>query len=307
MASPIYDVVIIGAGPAGLTAGLYSAWAGLAALILERAFPGGQATKAERIWNYPGFPDGITGLDLAQLMQTQALKYGARIETRDVQRIAVEPDRIVLLTAGQEFSGRTAIIATGSDPRLLGVPGESRLLGQGVSLCAVCDGGLFQGKVVAVVGGGDAALAEALYLSKFCARVFVIHRRPSFRAARAVQDRLAATRNIEVVWNAVVREIRGERRVESLELLDVQAGASRALPVNGVFVSVGNEPNTGFARDVVELDAEGYVITDQNLATSQRRVFAGGDCRQKTLRQVSTAVGDGALAAASVEKLLALA
>lgn len=306
MASEIQDVVVVGAGPSGLTAGIYSARAGLRTLILERAFPGGQVTKTDIIENYPGFPQGITGLDLAELMQKQATRFGAEIRLQPVQTVIPSEEQVVVRTDKGELRSRALILATGSEPRLLGVPGESQLYGRGVSTCAVCDGALFRNRTVAVVGGGDSALGAALYLAKLCSRVYLIHRRSAFRAAKVLQDRVLGTGNIEPLLNGLVQQVRGANRVEAIEIMDRATQACRNLAIDGLFVYVGESPNTLCVKGVLKLDNSGYVITDENLCTSHPLIFACGDCRRKTLRQVSTAVGDGALAASAVENLLAL-
>lgn len=306
MENQVHDTIIIGAGPAGLTAGIYAARAGLKTLILERAFPGGQATKTDIIENYPGFPEGIAGPDLAQLMHRQATKFGAEIMVQDVRNLVPAEEFVTVRTAFAEFTGRTVIVATGSEPKHLDAPGESRLYGRGVSSCAVCDGALFSRKVVAVVGGGDSALGAVLYLAKLCRKVYVVHRRDAFRAALVLQKRVLAAPNVEVLWNSTIQEVHGTTKVEGIELTDRLTKTSRSIPLDGVFVYVGEVPNTKFLQGLVHLDRSGHIVTDVNLATNVPRIFAGGDCRQKNLRQISTAVGDGALAAASVANLLAL-
>ena len=306
MADATHDVIIIGAGPAGMTAGIYCARAGLKTLILERTFPGGQVVKTGVIENYPGFPQGITGFDLAQSMQQQAAKFGAEVRILNVKALHPDAGMVRVESAGSELTARTVIVATGSEPKLLDVPGEARLYGRGVSTCAVCDGALFKGKTVAVVGGGDAALGEALYLSNLCAKVLVLHRRNQFRAAKVLQERVLGRSNIETVWNAVVQEVIGENRVEGIDVLDMKSRACRRVVIDGLFIYVGARPNTEFLKDVVTLDEHGYVVTDRTMKTSQPRILAAGDCLQKSLRQVSTAVGDGALAASTAERILAL-
>jgi thioredoxin reductase (NADPH) len=306
MSDKVLDTIIVGAGPAGMTAGIYCARAGLATLILERAFPGGQVVKTDIIENYPGFPNGIAGFDLAELMQAQARKSGAEIRTAEVKALRPGERAVEVECAGETLVARTVIVATGAESKPLGVPGESRLYARGVSNCAVCDGALFKGKTVAVVGGGDSALGEALYLANLCAKVYVLHRRDRFRGAKVLQDRALGRSNIEVVWNAVVQEVLGESRVQGIEVVDVHSRASRRLVIDGLFVYVGETPNTGFLAGVVRLDERGYVVTDEYMATSRPLILAAGDCRAKSLRQVSTAVGDGAQAASAVERLLAL-
>jgi thioredoxin reductase (NADPH) len=306
MAENVFDTIIIGAGPAGMTAGIYCARAGLKTLILERAFPGGQVVKTDTIENYPGFPQGITGFALAELMQQQVAKFGAEVRILNVKALHPDASLVRVASAGPELAARTLIVASGSDPKSLGVPGESRFYGRGISNCAVCDGALFKGKTVAVVGGGDAALGEALYLGNLCAKVYVLHRRNEFRAAKVLQDRVLGRPNIETVWNAVVREVMGENRVEGVEVMDTLTRACRRIDLDGLFVYVGATPNTEFLKGIVTLDDYGYVMTDESLKTSHPLIVACGDCRRKSLRQVSTAVGDGAQAASTAERLLAL-
>jgi len=287
-----------------LTAGIYAARAGLKTLILERAFPGGQVVKTDIVENYPGFPQGISGVDLAQLMQEQARKFGAEIRTLTVTGVQPEDRQVRVDCSGGVFLTRTVIVATGSVPKPLGVPGEGRLYGRGVSNCAVCDGALFKGKTVAVVGGGDAALGEALYLANLCAKVYVVHRRDRFRGAKVLQDRVLGRPSIEVLWNGLVQEVFGEHKVEAIEVMDRQSRAGRRIAVDGLFIYVGDAPNSEFLKGVARLDEHGYVVTDQEMKTSQELILACGDCRHKSLRQVSTAVGDGALAASTAERLV---
>jgi thioredoxin reductase (NADPH) len=306
MADAMFDAVILGAGPAGLTSAIYCARAGLKTLVLERAAPGGQVVRTDEVDNYPGFPEGITGFDLAEQMQKQAQQFGAEIRLQDVKSLKPEDAQVRVETGSAELAGRAVIVATGCESKPLDVPGEGRLMGRGVSTCAVCDGALFKGRDVAVVGGGDSALSEALYLARLCSKVYLIHRREQFRAARVVQDRVRSAANIELITSATIREVRGENRVEAIEVLDVRSRVCREIRVAALFVYVGLVPNTQFLAGVVELDGAGYVITDGEMRTSHKRILAAGDCRRKSLRQVSTAVGDGALAADTAEKLITL-
>jgi thioredoxin reductase (NADPH) len=306
MPDKVLDAVIIGAGPAGMTAGIYCARAGRSTLILERAFPGGQAVKTDIIENYPGFPNGISGLDLAELMQAQTKKFGAEIRTATVKAARPGERTVEVECTGETLTARTVIVATGAEPKPLGVPGEGRLYGRGVSNCAVCDGALFKGKAVAVVGGGDSALGEALYLANLCSKVHILHRRDRFRGAKVLQDRVLDRPNIEVVWDVLVQEVLGGSRVEGIAVMDVHSRACRRIAIDGLFVYVGETPNTGFLTGVVGLNEYGYVVTDMSMTTSQPLILAAGDCRAKSLRQVSTAVGDGAQAASTAEKLLVL-
>jgi thioredoxin reductase (NADPH) len=300
----LHDVVIVGAGPAGLTAGIYCARAGLKTLILERSYPGGQVTRTALIENYPGFAHGTTGIELAEIIHQQAIKFGCAIRTEAATALALESDRVLVRTVSEGSAARAIIVASGADPKRLGVPGEDRLFGRGVSTCAVCDGPLFKNQVVAVVGGGDSALSEALYLSRLCSKVMLIHRRDQFRAAEVIQDRVKSTPNIELRLNTLIAEITGGHRVEGVRITKRLTGASQEIPLQGVFLYVGLSPNTEFLHGVVDLDEQGFVITDENMQTSSPLIFAGGDCRRKNLRQVATAVGDGATAARSAEEAI---
>lgn len=292
-----YDTVIIGAGPAGLTAAIYSARAGLKTLVIEMAAPGGQAATTERIENYPGFSEGISGIDLATKMTDQAVQFGARILSSEVTAIDIA-DRIkVVSTIDGDFTGKAVILATGARSARLGVPGEAEFTGRGVSYCATCDGPFYRDMPIAVIGGGDSAIEEAIYLTRFASKVTVVHRRSQLRATRVLQDRAFANPKIEFRWNSMVDRIEGGEFVERLILRDVTTGAQSVLPVNGVFLYVGLQPNTAFLSDKIELDAQGYVVTNEQLATSVPGVFAAGDVRAKLLRQVATAIGDGALVA----------
>jgi len=301
----IWDLLILGAGPAGLTAALYGARGGLSTLVLEQASPGGQAALTERVENYPGFPEGIGGIELSLRFLEQAQKFGARLEIASVEGVELEGPEKKVFTSQGVYTGRALIIATGTRPRKLGVPGEEEFRGRGVSYCATCDGAFFKGKKVAVMGGGDAAVEEALFLTRFASQVVLIHRREALRAAKVIQERALAHPQLEIYWNTVVKEIRGDEKVRSLLLQDVREGSLREEPFDGVFIFVGTEPNTAFLGDKLKLDPGGYVVTDAHLATSVPGVFAAGDVRSKDFRQISTAVGDGATAAMAAERYLA--
>ncbi|NYE56810.1 thioredoxin-disulfide reductase [Carboxydothermus ferrireducens] len=297
------ELVIIGGGPAGLAAAIYGARAALNPLVLERGVPGGQAATTEWIENYPGFEDGIGGFELMVHMQRQAEKFGAEFKNADVTGIKKENGVFILNTSTGEIAAKTVIIATGAEPKELGVPGEREFRGRGVSYCATCDGNFFRGKTVAVVGGGDSALEEAIYLTKLVEKVYLIHRRDGFRAAKVIQERAKANPKIEFVLNTVVEEIAGERKVEKVIVKNVQTGEKSEIPVDGVFIYVGLKPNTAFLEGFLELE-NGYIKTDENMATAIPGLFAAGDVRLKDLRQVVTAVADGAQAAVSAEKYL---
>jgi len=301
----IYDMVVIGGGPAGLTAALYGARGGLKTVVLEMGVPGGQAGQTDIIENYPGFPEGINGLELAMKFSEQAQRFGARIEMAAVQEVELAGNIKKAFAGDKVFEGRTVIIATGASPRFLGVPGEKEFKGRGVSYCATCDGAFFREKKVAVVGGGDSAIEEALYLTRFASQVVIIHRRDSLRAVRVLQDRAKDNPKISFEWSTVVKAIGGENKVQKLILEDVKTGAAREEEFDGVFVFIGLDPNTDFLGDAVTKDAKGYIVTRENLATSIPGVFAAGDVRSKEFRQVSISVGDGAMAAMAAERYLA--
>ncbi|CEP68005.1 Thioredoxin reductase [Moorella glycerini] len=300
-----HDLLIIGGGPAGLTAALYGARGGLDTVVLEMGAPGGQAGQTDRIENYPGFPEGINGMELAMKFAEQAQRFGARIEMTTVQRVELNGEIKKAFTGSGEFTARAVIIASGAHPRPLGVPGEEEFRGRGVSYCATCDGAFFRDKKVAVVGGGDSAVEEALFLTRFASQVTIIHRRDALRATKVLQERARDNPKISFHWNTVVTRIMGREKVSSLELKDVKSGATREEAFDGVFIFIGLEPNTGFLKGALTLDSQGYIVTRENLATSIPGVFAAGDVRAKDFRQVSTAVGDGAVAAMAAERYLA--
>lgn len=300
----MHDVIIVGAGPAGLTAGIYAARGGLKTAIVELAMPGGQAASTEKIENYPGFPDGINGYDLMDSFHKQALSFGVEIIFGEVQKLDMKDSIKKIHTDSQVLEARSIIIAAGSKPRLLGVPGEDIFRGRGVSYCATCDGAFFKGKKVVVVGGGDAAIEEGVYLTKFAEEVTIIHRRVGFRASQIAIDRAKNNPKIRFELNTVVEEILGSDNVEGIRIQDVPNGATREIPADGVFIYVGTEPNTQFMNGEIETEDRGYILTDHLLRTNIEGVYAIGDIRNTPLRQVATAVGDGALAAVEVEKYL---
>ena len=291
------ELVIVGGGPAGLAAALYAARAGLDTVLYEEGMPGGKAATTERIENYPGFPDGIGGAELMMNMQAQAQRFGARMVNVGVEAIEPGDAQFILQTGEGRVTARAVILATGVTPRPLNVRGEAEFTGRGISFCATCDGPLFRDRVVAVVGGGDAAVEEALFLSRFPRKVYLIHRRDALRATKVLQDRAFAEPKIEFLWHSVVQEVLGARTVEAVLIRDVRSGETRTVAVDGVFVYIGMEPNSRLVRGLVALDEQGYVITDEEMRTSRPGIFAAGDVRRKTLRQVVTAVADGAIAA----------
>lgn len=291
------DLVIIGGGPAGLTAGLYAARARLGCAILEKMIPGGLAATTHLIENYPGFPEGIGGMELALKIEEQARRFGARVEIEEVERVGLVDGGFEVKTNLGEWRSRGIIVASGGRPRRLGVPGEELFVGRGVSYCATCDGAFFRDRVVAVIGGGDSALEEALFLTRFAKKVRVIHRRGELRATKLLQERARGNDRIELVLNSVVEEIHGEGTVKGVTVRDVGTNERRELQVDGLFVYVGFGPNTEFLPPEVRTDEAGFVLTNERLETSVPGMFAAGDVRVKSVRQVATAVGDGALAA----------
>lgn len=301
----LFDVIIIGGGPAGLTAGLYTSRARLRSLLIERAFPGGQVMTTEWIENYPGFEEGISGVELSQKMERQAKKFGLEIIQGSVARLSLY-DKIkkIELDEGQAYEAKALIVATGANPRPLKVEGEDRYRGKGVSYCATCDGAFFKGKKIAVIGGGNSALQEAIFLTKFAELVYIVYRRGELRATKILQERAFANPRIKVIWNSVVEKIEGEDTVNTLFLRNVKTGEVSTLPVDGIFIYVGYNPNTEFLKGLVHLNEENYIVTDEKMSTSVPGIFAAGDARAKFLKQIATAVGDGAIAAMAAEKYI---
>jgi thioredoxin reductase (NADPH) len=298
-----YDVLIIGGGPAGLTAGLYAARAGLKSLLLERGIFGGQIVNARLVENYPGFPEGISGPELGEFMHRQAAKYGLETLTAEVTRVTTANAYKVFTTEGS-IQTESIIIAAGSEYRKLGIPGEEELSGRGVSYCATCDGFFFRGREVAVIGGGDTAITDALELAQHCRKVYIVHRRDQLRATKALQEKAFSQPNIELAWNTVVDEIIGDKMLSGLRLRNVKTGRPSDLEVDGVFVAVGLKPNSQVFSQLVTLDEAGFIVTDELMKTSAPGIFAAGDVRHNSFRQVITAAGDGAAAASSAFKYL---
>jgi thioredoxin reductase (NADPH) len=299
-----YDVIIIGGGPAGLSAGLYTSRSRLNTLLIEKGVVGGRITDAELIENYPGFAEGISGAELGQLMQKQAAKYGLKITIAEATGLELKKDKKVVKTTKGDFATKAVIIASGSERGKLGVPGEKEVTGKGVSYCATCDGPLFRGKTVAVVGGGNAAISEALYLAKFASRVIVIHRRHQLRATRVLEEKARAEPKIEFLWDTVVEKIEGGDVVRQLKLRQVKTGQRSSLNVAGVFIAVGLKPSTDFLKGVLPMDEGGYIITNERMETEIPGILAAGDIRQNSPRQAITAAGDGATAAVNAEIFL---
>lgn len=300
----VHDVIIIGGGPAGLTAAVYASRSGLDTLVLERQMAGGQAAMTDFIENYPGFPEGISGFDLVDGIKRQALRFGAQLQEIEAVE-SIEPGDVKVIETGDgRYEARTVIVATGVDPKGLGCVGEERFVGRGVSYCATCDGAFFKDKTVAVIGGGNSAVGEALYLTRFAGKVYLVHRRDELRADRVYRDRAEADPKIEILWTSQVREVRGGDKVESMYVEFTDKGEFRDIKVDGIFFYVGQQPNSGFLNGVVSLDEKGFVLTDEQLSTSSPGIYAAGDVRENDLKQVVWAAGEGALAVRGVERYL---
>lgn len=298
------DVIIVGAGPAGLSAAIYTCRGRLKTIILEKGMPGGQILMTDFVENYPGFPEGVVPFELMDKFRRQAEKFGATIVQDEVIRIEKKDQIWNVVTNRGEYLTRTVIIATGSVHRKLGLKNEGKYIGKGVSYCATCDGAFFKDKVVAVVGGGDWALTEALFLTKFCRSVKIIHRRDQFRGQKILQERLFANEKIEVLWDSIVAEISGADQLQSLTLKNVKTEETRAISVDGLFVSIGLDPNTAFVKGLLDLNEWQEIKVQQNMVTSQEGIFAAGDVCEACPEQMATAVGTGVAAALSVENYL---
>jgi thioredoxin reductase (NADPH) len=299
-----FEVVIIGGGPGGLTAGLYTSRARLSTLLIESALFGGQMTTTEMIENYPGFPQGITGDELSRAMEEQAKKFGMESRSEEVVKVSCEGDWRCVQTHEKTYHCEALIVCTGTEYRRLGVPGETEFMGKGVSYCATCDGAFFQDSKIIVVGGGDSALTEALFLTKFVKELTIIHRRDALRATRIYQERAMSNPKIKFLWDSIVQEIKGDSVVRSIVVKNVKTGLIKEFETDGAFLFVGLTPRTQFLKGLVNMDESGYLITNDNCETSVKGIFAAGDCRKRLLRQVATAVGDGATAAFAAEKYL---
>ena len=297
MSEKIYDLIIVGAGPAGMTASIYASRANMSVLMLERKYPGGQMLSTEEIENYTGY-EMVTGPELSEKMFEHSKKFGTEFAFGNITKVG-EKDGLKYVVAGEkEYVAKSIIIATGSEHRNLGVPGEEQFSGKGVSYCAVCDA-FFRNKEVVVIGGGDSAVEEALYLSNLVAKVTIVHRRDELRAQKILQDRAFAKENIEFVWDSVAYEIKGERKVSSIEIRNVKTGEESSIPADGVFIYVGMLPQTQDFRDLGITDEAGYIPTNERLESAVPGIFAAGDVRVKEIRQVITAASDGAIAAQS--------
>ncbi len=298
-----YDLVIIGAGPAGLTAGLYAARARMNVLLLEKAVPGGQIIITDWIENYPGYPEGISGYDLAENMKLQAEGLGLKIKTAEVHSLDLSKETKEIHLKDKTITTKSIIIASGASPRRLGI-GEGKYLGKGVSFCATCDGPFFKDKTVVAVGGGDTAVQESIFLTKFAKKVYLVHRRDELRAEKILQERAFENDKIEFVWDSIATGIEGFFGVEGINVKNVQTNEETTIKADGCFIWVGIIPNNEFLNDELELDDFGFIITDQKMETSIPGVFAVGDVRDTPLRQVATAVGDGAIAAVCAEHFI---
>jgi thioredoxin reductase (NADPH) len=300
-----FDAVVVGGGPSGLTAALYLSRARRSVVVVERNMAGGQMALTDLIENYPGFPDGVGGFELSDRLKAQATKFGAEVrEITGVSALQAQDGRHTLATDQGTIHARAVLLAPGRQPRSLGVPGEAELFGRGVSSCGTCDGPLYRGRTLAVVGGGDTAVEEGMFLTKFAAAVHVLHRREELRCTPIAQERAFGNAQMSFVWNARVRRILGDTKVQSIEYEDICSGEVTTLPVDGVFIFVGQVPNTAFLQGAVTLDDEGYIVTNEQLRTSREGVFASGDARANPLKQIAFAVGEGALAAVQMDRYL---
>ncbi|AHF96791.1 MAG: thioredoxin-disulfide reductase [Desulfurella sp.] len=301
----MYDVVIVGGGPAGLTAGIYAARSGLKTIILEEKVFGGQIVFSADLENYPGFPEGISGMDIIDKFLEQAKKFEVEISYDGVEKIENDIScKRVILTNKSCITTKTIILATGASADRLGCPGEAKFIGKGVSYCATCDGAFFKGKTVAVVGGGDSALEEALYLANLVKKIYLIHRRDQFRAVKILQDRVKKNNKIEIVFDSVVKEILGDKFVKGVLIENVKTKQQSRLDIDGIFIYIGLTPNSKFVSDLIQTDEYGYIITNEEMETNIPGIFAAGDVRKKSLRQVVTACADGAIAASNAQKYI---
>lgn len=299
-----YDAIIIGGGPAGFTSAIYAARAGLDTLLIEKAFFGGQMATASEMENYPGFEEPVGGSILAERMANQAKRFGAKVILDEVADVSLDQIIKTVRTERGIYQSKTVILCMGASPRELGLPEEKKLRGFGVSYCATCDGAFFKDMETAVIGGGDTAGEDALYLSRFCSKVYIVHRRDSMRASRIVQQSVLNNPKIEIRWNSVVDRIIGDEKVRGIRIRNLKTDERHDIDVGGIFIAIGNVPNTEIVKGKIELDNAGYIITDEHMQTNMFGVYAAGDVREKLLRQVVTAASDGAVAAYAVERYI---
>ncbi|MBM3157457.1 MAG: thioredoxin-disulfide reductase [Chloroflexi bacterium] len=300
----VYQLIIIGGGPAGLSAGIYAARSRLDTLLIEKAGLGGNILNAEWVENYPGFPKGVSGAELGSLMAQQAEKYNLPTVFAEAEGIEVRDGEKLLKTSEGQYRAKAVIIAGGSEHSKLGVPGEEEFRGKGVSYCAMCDGAFFRDEAVAVIGGGNVALNDALFITRFVSKVIVIHRRDQLRATKVLQERALANPRMEFIWDTVLESITGDSQVRGLQLRNVKTGAKSNLPVSGVFIAVGLKPNTEYLKGLLALSEGGFILVDGQMETNVPGIFAAGDIRAGSIRQVIAAAGDGAIAAISAERFL---
>ena len=305
MEKKVYDMIVIGGGPGGYTAALYAARAGLSVAVVEKLSAGGQMMLTHTIDNYPGFTDGVEGFELSMNMQQQAQRFGAETVYAEVTNLELESDPKVVVTGEGRYLARTVVLSTGAGPKMLGLPMEQELTGQGVHYCAACDGMFYRGKTVVVVGGGNSAVADALVLSRLAKKVILVHRRDTLRATKVYHETLIQAENVEFMWNSTVTELLSSGRFTGLRVKNLQTGAEQEIACDGVFISIGRTPASALVAGQIELDESGYIIAGESTATSLPGVYAVGDVRTKQVRQIVTAVSDGAVAAHMAEEYLA--
>jgi thioredoxin reductase (NADPH) len=299
-----YDLIIVGGGPAGLTAGIYAGRARLCAILLEKLIHGGQMMTTDLVENYPGFPEGITGFDLSDRMRKQAERFGLLIKSAEVLGIVPGKPLYTVVMEDRQVTTPAIIIASGATYKHLGVPGEDRLTSRGVSYCATCDGALYRDQEIAMVGGGDNALTEILFLERFAKKIHLIHRRDEFRGCKSLQERVLALPKVQVHWNTVVTEFQGQDELKAVQIKNLKTSETTTLTLGGVFIAIGMVPNTAWLKDLVPLDQWGFILTNESMATKIPGIFAAGDVRSKLARQISTAVGDGTIATIAAERYL---